>query len=184
MATTVQRVFEYACDVTQTWHSHLNHFLLHTCVLLSVYLTKTCLANRAHTNGELEACWVNQPEAIFDYSWKRPVSMVHKDCLASRPPKHSRYGHANTHFKLSSVETMTNRPSFLSFSETASKQGAKIPTYAVLRTDLWIENMTFFKGLMCLFFFVWLSFVLSLNAEKSILSKLVEICNCIFYIEM
>ncbi len=113
MATTVQRVFEYACDVAQTWHSHLNHFLLHTCVLLSVYLTKTSLANRAHTNGELEACWVNQPEAIFDCSWKHPVSMVHKDCLASRPPKHSRYGHANTHFKRSSVGTMTNDPRFL-----------------------------------------------------------------------
>ncbi len=182
MATTVQRVFEYACDVAQIWHSHLNHFLLHTCVLLSVYLTKACLANRAHTNGELEACWVNQPEAIFDCSWRRAVSMVHKDCLASRPPKHSRYGHANTHFLLSSVGTMTNRPSFLSFSETVSKQGAMIPTYAVLQTDLWIANITFSKVFCVLFYFlfhVWLSFVLS-QCWKSILSKLVENFNCIF----
>ncbi len=66
--------------------------------------------------------------------------------------------------------TMTNDPRFLVSQKTASKQGAKITTYAVLRTDLWIENMTFFKGLMRFILFFY--FVCDVFCTVSMLKNL------------
>lgn len=85
MATAVRGVFEYACDVAQTWHSHLNHFLLHACVLSSAYLTKARFANRAHTNGELEALEAIFPIAAGDVQSQWYTRIVWQAVLQNTP---------------------------------------------------------------------------------------------------
>lgn len=100
------KVFEYACNGASMIQSIC--FPMHACS--RVCLTKARLANRAHVNGELEACWVNQPEAVFDCSWRRAVSMVHTDCLASHPPKTLQmWTCKHTFYNLGTA----NQPSFL-----------------------------------------------------------------------
>lgn len=129
-----------------------NHFLLHTRVLnalVGVFDKDANRANRAHSNGELEACWVNQPDAILiaagDVQSHWYIRIVWQAVLHNTPDVDMQ----TQLFNLCENDKPTLISQFLSKS-----QGAMVPTYIVLRTCLicGFQSDIFFKGLLCFSF--------------------------------